>query len=258
MIEHQILNSRGNYNYNAFLYTDENYINHFHKNYELIYVAKGTAHIDINGKSNNLLQGDLLLISPYSIHGFSVNDRSEIWVGVFSEDYIHSFAKKHSYNIFSKFRCDKHLEIILKEYLFFEGQPKDLYMTKSCLYMICSECLKNSEIINTKVSNDFRNRVIEYISQNLTNDIRLFETATALGYEYHYFSSLFHQSFSLNFKEFVNMYRFEQSCEMLRDKEKDIAFVAVECGFQSIRNFNRIFKKFSGITPTEFRKTDSC
>ncbi len=253
MIQHQTKNSRGNYNYNAFVYTDISYSAHFHKNYELIYVEKGAFSLFVNGKSDILKQGEMILISPYAIHSFSVDDQSKIWVGVFSEDFILSFSKTNSQISYSKFKCCREIEAFLKEHLFFQGQP-ELYITKSCLYMVCSECLKHACAIDMKSTDEFRNRVIEFISENISEDITLSKAAAELGYEYHYFSALFHRCFKMHFKEFINMFRFEYACEMLLHTEKDIAFLAVECGFQSIRNFNRIFKKLSGHTPTEYRK----
>jgi hypothetical protein len=85
MIQHQTSNSCGNYNYNAFLYSDISYSAHFHKNYELIYVLKGTVELSVNGKPDVLKPGEMILISPYAVHSFAVDGKSKIWVGVFSE-----------------------------------------------------------------------------------------------------------------------------------------------------------------------------
>ncbi len=253
MIQHQTSNSCGNYNYNAFLYSDISYSAHFHKNYELIYVLKGKVELSVNGKSGVLKPGEMILISPYAVHSFAVDGKSKIWVGVFSEDFVLSFSKANSQISYSKFKCGLKQEAFLKEHLFFQGQP-ELYLAKSCLYLVCSECLKHAVAFDMKSSDEFRNRVIAFISENLSDEITLGSTAAALGYEYHYFSALFHRCFNMHFKEFINMFRFEFACEMLLHTKADIAFLAVECGFQSIRNFNRIFKKFSGHTPTEYRK----
>lgn len=257
MLIHQITNSKGNYNYNAYIYRCNGFQNHFHKNFELVYVIDGSVEMNINGEDTKLTEGETLLISPYSIHDFYVQKNSQVWIGVFSEDFIHSFAQKYGSCIFSKFRMDKSTESFLKEHIFFQGQPSDVYITKACLYMACSECLKNSNIINSKASQNFRSRVTDYISNNLSEEITMEKTATELGYEYHYFSSLFHQNFAINFSEFINMYRFEMACEMLRDNTSEITYIATECGFASIRNFNRVFKKFGGCTPTEFRRIDN-
>ena len=253
MIIHQIGNSTGNYNYNAYFYTNRGYEQHFHKNYELIYVCEGELELTINSEKITLSQNELIILEPYSVHSFYVDDVSKIWVAVFSEDYIHDFAKKNRDVRFSKFKCERIIEDFLKVKLFFEGKP-DLYTAKSCLYLICSECLKNAVTQEITLSSDFKGKVIRYISENINDDISLLSTAKALDYEYHYFSSLFHKCFGVNFKQFINLFRFDYACTLLREDDMDISEVAGICGFQSIRNFNRVFKSFSGYTPTEYKK----
>ncbi|MBO5060012.1 MAG: helix-turn-helix transcriptional regulator [Clostridia bacterium] len=97
-------------------------------------------------------------------------------------------------------------------------------------------------------------RVIEYISENLSEDIKLKEMAHTLNYEYHYFSTLFHKCFCINFKSFINIFRFDAACKLLGDGAETITDVCNKCGFGSIRNFNRVFKQLGGITPGEYRK----
>ena len=62
---HQPTNSAGNFNYNAFIYTNQNWGQHFHKNFELIYVIEGSANIGLNNDFHKLEKGELLLIFPY-------------------------------------------------------------------------------------------------------------------------------------------------------------------------------------------------
>lgn len=254
MITHQLWNSRGNYNYNAFFYTGISYASHFHSNYELMYVEYGTAQMAVNGEAVELVSHEFLLIPPYTVHSFDVDRSSRVWVGVFSADFITVFAKKNTGVGHSKFRCGKPSEKFLIEHLLIKDQP-DLYMTKACLYLVCSECQKNAVPYDMRSEDDFKSRVVGYISDNLSGDITLADVAASLNYEYHYFSSLFHRCFEVNFKEFINLFRFEQACRLLAENTADIAFVSMECGFKSIRNFNRVFKKLSGITPSDYRNS---
>ena len=85
---HQPTNSRRNFNYNAFIYSDTVWESHFHGNYELIYTLKGY--------SDELSRGELILLSPYAVHSFTVPPKSEAWVGVFSDEFISQFAPMSS------------------------------------------------------------------------------------------------------------------------------------------------------------------
>ena len=252
MIEHQISNSRGNHNYNAYIYQNAVFHSHFHKNYELIYVIEGKTTVPVNGQSFTLSAGELLLVPPFFVHCIDVSD-SVVWVGVFSEDYVAEFSSAHTGKLYSKFRCGEREEAFLKEHLFIRTKP-DLYMLKSCLYLVCAECVKNSECINSERDMNFSERVVKYVSENLNAEFTMHSLAKEQNYEYHYFSLLFHRCFAMNFSDFINSIRFEHACTMLKNSNSPVTVISDECGFGSLRNFNRIFKKYSGQTPSEFRK----
>ncbi len=253
LIEHQITNSYGNYNNNAFIYQNCGYHPHFHGNYELIYAMRGNIEISINGVFDTLYRGEMILVSPYTVHSLNAVGEATMWVGVFSQDFISVFAEKNKNISYSKFRCDKDVEDLLKRHLFTEKRP-ELFLHISCLYLVCNECIKNAHSTDSRGDNNFRYKVIDHISENISVELSMRKIAELLGYEYHYFSSLFNSCFGMNFKAFVNLFRFEKACRLLSDKRCDITNVCSECGFGSIRNFNRVFKSFGGVTPGEYRK----
>lgn len=255
MIQHQISNSLGNYNYNANIYNNAIFSHHFHANYELIYVSSGSADITVNNLQETLFPGEMLLIPPYTVHSLLISG-SKTWVGVFSDDFIPAYSEKYMYTKHSKFRCSAEVEKFLNNNLFFQGCP-ERYMHISCLYMACNECIKNAETIQGNEYSDFISDTIKFISKNINNDIRMEDLAASMNYEYHYFSSLFNQLFATNFKSFINYYRFNMACSMISDKKNSITYISEYCGFGSIRNFNRVFKKLSGYTPSEFRKSNN-
>lgn len=129
-------------------------------------------------------------------------------------------------------------------------------MLTSCLYMIYAECKRNAVQYDKNRDGDFMFRVISFIEKNFKSDMDLSSIAKAFDYEKHYFSSLFHQCFHINFRQFLNIFRFEHACRLLSDKKISLTDIAINCGFGSIRNFNRIFKNMCGITPSEYRTNE--
>ncbi|MBQ2705150.1 MAG: helix-turn-helix transcriptional regulator [Clostridia bacterium] len=252
MILHQVDNSRGNYHYNSYIYDDILWPAHFHGSFELMYVIEGSVDISVNGVTDILQQGELILISPYNIHSLKVIE-GKTWVGVFSEDFVTSYAKKHKSTQYSKFKCNTDIEEILKK-LLFTLENHDRYLCISLLYMVCNECVKNAHLHNSQQSNEFIHNVITYISENISKDISLKDIASKMNYEYHYFSCLFNQCFSTNFKSFINLLRIEKACALLKESKCTITSVSEACGFASIRNFNRVFKSVCDCTPQEYRK----
>ncbi len=245
---HQIYNSLGNYNYNGFLYTDREWEMHFHRGYELIYAFRGTSKVSSGGVHFEVNAGEFLLVPPNSPHSLDIPDTSSVWVGVFSKEFIASFRGKIDGMIYAPFRCEEPIEAYLKEYLLFEGTPES-HMISSCLIAVCGECIKKAVLRCERQENDVGNAILRYVSDNFRSKLTLADVAEALGYDYHYISKLFHKSFEMNFKEFLNILRYENACELLCTTDKSITEIALESGFQSIRNFNRVFKSLDGEVP---------
>lgn len=252
MIYHQYLNSGGTFNYNAFIYEDFCWSKHFHKNYELAYVMSGSVLVTTNGKTETLETNELILISPNVVHSFVTPSRSCVWVAVFSEDFIPLFAQSYTSSIFSKYACEEKVRKFLCSYLFFQGTP-ERYTAIACLNLACGQCLKYARSTE-RLSADTVGVIVDYVATHFGEEITLMGVAEALGYEYHYFSAIFRSCMGMGFKEFVNLYRFEAACELINKGGMTLTQIAMESGFQSVRNFNRIFKEFSGTTPNNYLK----
>ena len=251
MIRHQIGNSKGNYHYNAYIYRHAAWMPHFHGSFELMYVSEGSVSISVNGVPETLNQGELILLCPYTVHSLTV-EHGQVWVGVFSEDFVFSYAKKHRHAQYAKFRCDADAEAFLKSHLFFQGQP-ERFLCISCLYLVCSQCQKHALLHTAGQNTPFIHKVITYVSENISKDLSLQDIAHSMNYEYHYFSALFNRSFSMNFKSFLHLLRIENACALLSDSRYTVTQVSRACGFASIRNFNRVFQKVCHCTPLQYR-----
>ncbi len=251
---HQIANSGGNYSYNACIYEDVDCPSHFHNNFELIYGITGSPHIYLDQQEYTLQAGELLLIPPNTVHAFRIGKQEAAWVGVFSADHIALFAKHHANKQFSPFRCGDSVHEYLKAVFFYRGTP-ERYLLKSALYAVCSECVKNATVLLEKERTDILNAILDHIAQKYHMPITMRTMAEELGYEYHYFSCVFHKCIAANFKAFLNMYRYEKACELLAHTDGSITEIAMRSGFQSLRSFNEVFKALSGMTPTEYRQS---
>lgn len=253
MIKHQSGNSQKNFHYNAYIYQNTGWNSHFHSCYELIYVMNGEITLFLDGKSHTLQKGELILLSPYTVHGFTVEGESRAWVGVFSDEYIAAFATANRELQFSKFRCEPALEEQLRCQLFHEGKPEH-YLCISALYTVCHACVKGAVPLGSRANRRLVNQIVSYIAEHLEDDLSMGDLARHLGYEYHYFSAVFHQCFGMDFKKFLNHFRYEKACNLLINRDCEITEIYRACGFSGLRNFNRVFKQESGCTPSEFRK----
>lgn len=112
------------------------------------------------------------------------------------------------------------------------------------------------------VSSDFSDnhridQVVQFVNENFSKSVRLAEVARIAGMTETAFSRFFKAKTGITFVDCLNDIRLGHASRMLIDTTNSIAEIAYDCGFNSISNFNRIFKKKKGARPKEFRQNYS-
>jgi AraC-like DNA-binding protein len=93
----------------------------------------------------------------------------------------------------------------------------------------------------------------KYIEEHSSEGLSLTKVAKAVNMNANYLSESFKQVTGINFVEYVAHTRFATACDLLRDRKMRVSEIAFAAGFQSLSQFNRVFKKFSGKSPTQYR-----
>jgi len=99
------------------------------------------------------------------------------------------------------------------------------------------------------------NIVYNYAARHFKHKITLEEVATLLNMTPTSFSRYFTMKTSKSFSYFLTELRIRHACKLLTTEEaKNIAQICYESGFNTLSNFNKQFKTFIGMTPTEYRE----
>jgi AraC-like DNA-binding protein/ligand-binding sensor protein len=93
----------------------------------------------------------------------------------------------------------------------------------------------------------------EYITQHKTEALSLAAVAQASGASVFHFCKVFKKTTGLRFTDYVGRVRLEDAKAQLLDPNRRISEIAYDVGFQSLTQFNRVFKRVFGQAPTEFR-----
>ena len=96
-------------------------------------------------------------------------------------------------------------------------------------------------------------RAKEYIKQNQSEDLSLGQVARAVNTSTFYFCKIFKKATGINFTDYLSRVRIEKSKNLLLNPNLRISEIAFEIGFQSLTHFNRVFKRITGQSPTEYR-----
>ena len=97
-------------------------------------------------------------------------------------------------------------------------------------------------------------RAKEFISQHHGEDISSRQVARELHVSRYYFCKQFKKSTGLTFTEYVSRMRVERVKELLLNRNLRVSEIAFQTGFQSLTHFNRLFLKFTGESPTGYRR----
>jgi AraC-like DNA-binding protein len=92
-----------------------------------------------------------------------------------------------------------------------------------------------------------------FIDEHFEEELSLTKVARAVNISPNYLSEKFKQVTGVNFVDHVARARFEKTRVLLHDVDLRVSEIAFAVGFQSLSQFNRVFKKFSGKSPTEYR-----
>ena len=93
-----------------------------------------------------------------------------------------------------------------------------------------------------------------YIDNNFDKEIKLSEIANNLFLSEQYLSRLFSKEMGISISDYTVQKRLEKVRNDLLNTEKSVIDIAYSAGFSNINSFNRIFKKYQGITPSDYRK----
>lgn len=97
-------------------------------------------------------------------------------------------------------------------------------------------------------------RARDFIEENHMEEMSLDEVAKAVNMSAFYFCKMFKKSTGMTFTDYLARVRVEKVKNLLLNPHKRISEAAFEAGFQSLSQFNRVFRKIAGEAPTAYRE----
>lgn len=96
-------------------------------------------------------------------------------------------------------------------------------------------------------------KAVNFIGQHYSEPITLAYVADEVHLNPAYFSTLFKKEIGMSFKEYLNHVRIEESKRLLSNSNFSIIDIAIAVGFEDQSYFSKVFKKYTGMTPKQFR-----
>ncbi|PKM93942.1 MAG: hypothetical protein CVU84_13615 [Firmicutes bacterium HGW-Firmicutes-1] len=256
-----------------------NKVIHTHNMLELSIVKSGTGKYYIGDEVYDVQKNDIFIINNVEAHGIEMSEKESltnmvihfeprlVWSGEndFDLRYLKIFfdrSNKFCHKLDNNNLATKKIQELFfeMEEEFLSKQPEFNLMVKVKLLNMLVLLLRHYNYVsdeNTHEENKYEikiiNKVTDYVDNYYYKDIKLQELADMVHMNPTYFSTFFRKYNGLTLTEYIVRKRISRAIEYLKGTDKTILEISGLCGFNNSANFNKMFKKVTGMTPTQFR-----
>lgn len=245
---------------------------HYHPEYELTYILKGTGYRVVGNSHAHFSQGDLVLLGSNLPHTWcgKLDDGapSEALVIQFSKEIIEPFLKLNEGQSIQKllelsnrglcFESDQ----LLADQLYTITNTSGLERILSLLSILNQLSIGKSRPLTTEnyhgiMTKQFEtrvNKVCAHLQNHFHDQITLKQVADLVFMSESNFCKFFKKATGTTFSDYLNDLRINEACHLLLSTEDTVGKIAQDSGFESLSYFNRVFLKKKQLTPSVFRK----
>ena len=252
---------------------------HNHSYFEIIFISKGFGVHNINGNAFRYEAGDVFLLGPEDFHNFSIEETTEFCFVRFN-DTIHSSLIEEKGNLITQLvnsllytasqsrgtivndKLEKTKLFGLLAILESENESDtskyfDMLRTsllQSILVILARNLLSQNTSNNS--NDDVVERLLMYVKKHIyePEKLTIAHLAEVFNYAPDYVSIYFKRHYGESLKQYITKYKMKLIEIRLLYSQLTVAQIADEFGYLDESHFCKQFKKFSGTTPTSFRK----
>lgn len=250
---------------------------HWHSYCEITCVLEGKGTYFVNDQEYTMEKDDIIIFNTVEPHSWNLIGKDmELLVMIFSPEfvaekistfdmeYLKPFIERGS-NFKNRVGREDSLNAAIRAGIYENyqewqeqkvGYPlmikANVLRILTMLIRVYQDETKSDEMLREKKNAMKRlEQAFVYINGHYCEKITLEEVASSVYMSTNYFSTYFRKVTGVNFSEYLTRLRINRAREMLRDEQKNVTHIAMECGFNNISNFYRLYKKYVGNPPGE-------
>lgn len=232
---------------------------HYHDHYEILYISENERFLTVNGVRYLLNKNSIALIPPYIPHLTEAGEavpQERILIN-FREDFVHKIRKALKTDILSCFNPTNPIIMIDDSVSMLISRLIDISETNNNNEHILLN-LTDLLITLCELSDGHENdrsffEVIKFTEENFGEKITLATLAEKFYMSKYTILRKFKAYTGMGLPQYLNTIRIINAKKLLADGDK-IINIALNCGFGSVSNFDRVFLAETGISPREYRK----
>ncbi len=239
-------------------YKNLNNIPHWHREHELIFVESGSVIVMCDGNLFTLKEGMGAFLHSRAVHSISSEPNAVTFVAKADADYFDRLFGE--VRLCSPLLSSDHDLAHAAETLLAEWKKKDEYsgilsdsmVTALLAHIFRKEATEDLPAVTGSSAERYR-ELLTRIARDYA-DITFEDAAQSMHFSRPYFSKYFLEHTGMSFTRYLNTVRISRAVELLGEERLSITEISRECGFNTIRNFNRVFRELTGYTPKHLPK----
>lgn len=234
---------------------------HLHEAVEIVYVTEGTLELGMGPELYHMEKGDLGIVFPNVIHhyqAFGTGKNQAVYLFVEPSLLPAYSAQLQKYSpkdpIMKKEQV--HEDIVNAVNFLVHRKEQNPMLIRAYVQIIFAYVFFGMKMMDKSAvgSDDLIYNAVEYVAKNFREEFTLETMAYDLGVSKYVLSRMFTKTFHCNFNRYVNGIRLNHVSSALENTQESITNICFDCGFESQRTFNRVFRERYKMTPREYRK----
>jgi len=231
---------------------------HWHDEVEVLLVLEGQLILGVNQKEILLGPGQIGVSASQDIHYYARSGESTIIILIFRPELVRDAAEWLTYPQEAQgprsLPGDKAGLVIRQIHQEFTDRSQDweqavLGHTAVLSTLIGRALFPKTSGIGTGMQRLRMQKALDYLAQNFREDLTMEQVASQVALSPWAFSHQFSPTVGMHFRAYLNGLRVQAARRLLTDPSRKVIDVAHECGFTSLRSFNRAYKALLGAPP---------
>lgn len=228
--------------------------------YLIHYIVSGKGVFNYQNQSYSLCSGEMFLIFPGQVASYSADSADPweyYWVGFNGTETprlvnLSGFTKETP--VLKLPEINEIKPLLLNIYQKSGYSPACEAEMTGNLYIFLSKLMHlQGENRSSYDLRDYLAQALRFIQHNFADNISVSDISSFVGISRSQLYRAFIDFFNISPNEYLQKYRMNEACSLLRDCSLSISAVANSVGYADPLYFSRVFKKRKGLTPSEYR-----
>lgn len=229
-------------------------LRHINPELEVLYVLQGTVTAERDGQRYTLTAGQALLIPPYHLHVFQPGPGTRARVYMMAESVYRDAMDRGGCPEGPAVTVPPAAGAYLEELE--DGRSRwrpDTY-AGTVLALFRNLFAETATRVFPADTEDWDRVLLDYLADHLAEGPTVAELAARVGRSPRQLGQAFRARYGIRLPELIRNMQVDRAVTMLETGTKTVTEIAAECGFSSLRSFNRVFYEAMGETPTQCRR----